>query len=124
MLDIKFIRQNPDIVKQAAKNKNVVVDVDKLLALDERRRHLQGELDQANSFRNAIAKASEGGKPTPDQIAEGKKYKEQSAELDHEIKTVELELQELLYKVPNIPTGDTPVGKSEEENQIIKTWGE
>ena len=124
MLDIKFIRQNPDIVKQAAKNKNVAVDVDKLLALDERRRHVQGELDQANSFRNAIAKASEGGKPTLDQIAEGKKYKEQAAELDREIKTVEQELQELLYKVPNIPTEDTPIGTSEADNKIIKEWGE
>ena len=76
MLDIKFIRNNPDIVKLAAKNKNVAVDVDKLLALDERRRHLQGELDQVNSFRNALARASESGKPSPDQIAEGKKYKE------------------------------------------------
>src|SRR3989344_1577235 len=122
MLDIKFIRQNPDIVKQAAKHKNVVVDIDKLLTLDERRRHLQGELDQANSFRNAIAKASEGGKPGEDQIAEGKKYKEQAAELDREIKTVEEELQALLYKVPNIPTDDTPIGADETHNKIIKEW--
>src|SRR3989344_5630208 len=124
MLDIKFIRNNPDIVKLAAKNKNVAVDVDKLLALDERRRHLQGELDQVNSFRNAHARASESGKPSPDQIAEGKKYKEQAAELEKELQALSSELQNLLYKVPNIPTDDTPIGTSEAGNQIIKTWGE
>ncbi|OGN29723.1 MAG: serine--tRNA ligase [Candidatus Yanofskybacteria bacterium RIFCSPLOWO2_01_FULL_49_25] len=124
MLDIKFIRNNPDIVKLAAKNKNVAVDVDKLLALDERRRHLQGELDQVNSFRNALARASESGKPSPDQIAEGKKYKEQAAELEKELQALSSELQNLLYKVPNIPTDDTPIGTSEAGNQIIKTWGE
>ncbi len=124
MLDIKFIRKNPDIVKQAAKNKNVAVDVDKLLALDERRRHLQGELDQANSFRNAIAKASEGGKPSTDQIAEGKKYKAQAMELEHELQALSSTFQDLLYKVPNIPTDDTPIGTSEADNKIIKEWGE
>lgn len=124
MLDIKFIRQNPDIVKKAAKDKNVTVDVDKLLALDERKRHLQGELDQANSFRNAIAQASEGNKPAPDQIAEGKKYKEQASELEKEVFIVEQELKELLYAVPNIPTEDTPVGPDETHNKIIKEWGE
>ena len=124
MLDIKFIRKNPDVVKQVAKNKSVQVDVDKLLALDERRRHLQGELDQANSFRNAIAKASEGGKPTPDQIAEGKRYKEQASTLEDELGIMNNELRELLYQVPNIPTDDTPVGTSEEDNKIIREWGE
>src|SRR3989344_3443323 len=110
MLDIKFIRQNPDIVKQAAKNKNVAVDIDKLLALDERRRHLQGELDQANSFRNAIANASKNSKPAPDQVAEGKKYKEQASALEEELRMMNDELLNTLYQVPNVPTEDTPVG--------------
>lgn len=124
MLDIKFIRQNPDIVKQAAKHKNSTVDIDKLLTLDERRRHLQGELDQANGFRNALADASKGGKPTPEQIAEGKKYKEQAGELERELKMVAEDLDVLMLQVPNIPTEDTPVGPDESGNQVIKTWGE
>ena len=124
MLDIKFIRQNPEVVKQAAKAKNVSVDVDKLLALDERRRQLQGEVDQTNSFRNAIAKASEGGKPTPDQIAQGKKYKEQAAELERELKAVETELNELLLMVPQIPDESVPVGTTDADNKEVRTWGE
>ncbi len=124
MLDIKFIRQNSDIVKKAAKDKRVEVDVDKIIALDERRRQIQGELDQANSFRNALADASKGGKPTEDQIAEGKKYKEQAGILEEALRITSDELRDELYKVPNIPTEDTPVGADESENQIVKSWGE
>lgn len=124
MLDIKFIRQHPEIVKQAAKNKNVAVDIDKLLALDERRRHVQGELDETNSFRNALAKASDGGKPSPDQIADGKKYKEQANALEEELRMMNEEFRNLLYQVPNIPTDDTPVGKGEEGNVVVREWGE
>lgn len=124
MLDIKFIRNHPDVVKQAAKNKNITVDIDKLFVLDERRRHLQSELDQANTFRNAIAKATKGGKPTADQIAEGKKYKEQASALEEELRMMNDELRNLLYHVPNIPTDDTPIGTSEADNKIIREWGE
>ncbi|MEK7615841.1 MAG: serine--tRNA ligase [Patescibacteria group bacterium] len=124
MLDIKFIRENPDIVKQAAKNKNVAVDIDKLLALDERRRHLQGELDQANSFRNAIADASKSGKPSPDQIAEGKKYKEQASTLEGELKIVETEFHELMLMVPQISDPSVPEGAKDDDNKEIRTWGE
>lgn len=123
MLDIKFIRNNPDIVKAAAKNKNAKVDIDKLLALDERRRHVQGELDQANSFRNTLAKSIES-KPSPDQIAEGKKFKEQAGALEDELRITNDELRNLMYQVPNIPTDDTPIGVDESANQIVKEWGE
>src|SRR3989344_6375230 len=124
MIDIKIIREKTDLVRQAVKNKNSKVDIDKLLSLDERRRHLQGELDQANSFRNVIAKASEGGKPSPDQIAQGKRYKEQASTLEDELGIMNNELRELLYQVPNIPTDDTPIGTSEVDNKIIREWGE
>lgn len=124
MLDIKYIRQNPELVKQAANNKNISVDVDKLLVLDERRRHVQGELDQANGFRKALARSSDGGKPTEEQIAEGKKYKEKALELERELNAVEEELQVLLYQLPNIPTVDTPVGRDETSNTTIRSWGE
>ena len=122
MLDIKFIRNNPDIVKQAAKNKNTEVDVDRLLKFDEKRRELQGKIDDINKERNLLSDVK--GKPSPDIIEKGKKLKDEHATMEAELKTVEPELQELLYKVPNIPTDDTPIGKSEEENQVIKEWGE
>lgn len=124
MLDIKFIRENPNKVKEAVTNKRCDVDIDKLLVLDERRRHVQGELDQANSFRNAIANASKNSKPAPDQIAEGKKYKEQAGLLEEELRITNDELRNALYQVPNIPTDDTPIGPDESGNQIIKEWGE
>src|SRR3989338_7754752 len=101
MLDIKFIRENPDVVKQAAKNKNNSVDIDRVLELDERRRKLQGDIDGLNHRKKEFAMARD--------IEGGKKLKEESAKLEHELQDLSSTLQELLYKVPNIPTDDTPV---------------
>ena len=114
MLDIKFIREHPEIVAKAAKNKNVKVDVGRIIELDEQRRSKQGELDTLNHTKKELAKARD--------IDGGKKNKQETAKLESELKTVETELNELLYKIPNIPTDDTPVGNDESENQIIKTW--
>src|SRR3989344_7807326 len=115
MLDIKFIREHPDIVKRAAKNKNVKIDIDEILSFDERRRQLQGELDGLNHKKKEFAQARD--------IEGGKKLKEESAKLEHELQDLSSTLQELLYKVPNIPTDDTPVGTSEAENKVVKEWG-
>src|SRR3989344_3047723 len=115
MLDIRFIRENPDIVKQAAKNKQVVVDVDKILELDESRRKIQGEIDELNHKKKEFAQARD--------IEGGKKAKEESAKLEDELRITNNELRELLYAVPNIPTDDTPIGESEKENKVIRQEG-
>ena len=115
MLDIKFIRHNPNIVKQAAKNKGVEVDVDKILELDESRRKIQGEIDELNHKKKEFAQARD--------IEGGKKAKEESAKLEDELRITNNELRELLYAVPNIPTDDTPIGESEKENKVIRQEG-
>ncbi len=116
MLDIKFIRENPDIVKQAAKHKNSNVDIDLVLELDEERRKLQGDLDGLNHKKKELAQARD--------IEGGKKLKVETARLEKELQALSFKLQDLLYRLPNIPTEDTPVGSDETGNQIVKTWGE
>jgi len=134
MLDIKFIRENPDLVKDTAKNKGVEVDVDRLLKIDEQRRAFQSEIDSLNQERNQIAKKSAAGKALTDRQADGKpdkkaieagkKVKEKISAKEDEFRKIEKQYLELMYTVPNIPSEDTPIGKKEEDNKILKTVGD
>lgn len=123
MLDIKFIRENPGVVKEAAQNKNVKVDIDRLLSLDEEVVSLRQELDQLRQKRNENAEQMKGGKPSDEAIAEGKRIKEDIAEFEGRLNPLEVELLELMYYVPNIPEPEVPVGVSEEENVVVAEFG-
>ncbi|MCK5332727.1 serine--tRNA ligase [Candidatus Parcubacteria bacterium] len=124
MLDIKFIRENAEEVKMAAKNKNIKIDIDKLLEIDKRRRELITDMDELQAKRNQIAKDSKGGRPTTEQIAEGKKLKDKFLKTEEEFKKIDKEYLNLMVKVPTIPSVDTPIGKSEKENVEVFKWGE
>lgn len=123
MIDITFIRDNADLVKTAAQNKNVDVDIDRLLALDEQRRGQIGAIEELRAKRNELNAGAKGQRPSDDQIAEGSRLKEELAKLEADFEKIDNEYQDLLLAVPNIPTSDTPVGKSEDENVVIKTVG-
>ncbi len=123
MIDIAFIRQNPDTVKQAATNKNVDVDIDRLLELDEQRRSQIAAIEELRAKRNELSAAAKGQRPTDEQIAAGSELKEELAKLEDAFSALDQEFQQLLLAVPNIPTSDTPVGKSEDENVVVKTVG-
>lgn len=123
MLDIAFIRNNPDLVKAAAGNKGIQVDIDELLELDHRRRDLQTKIDALGQKRNELAKQVTGA-PTPEQIEEGKKIKSDLAELEEQKKQTGERWQSLMDVVPNIPSSDTPIGKGEKSNQILRTVGD
>ena len=124
MLDIQFIRENPEKVKEAAKNKNIAVDVDKLLTLDHKRRELVQEVETLRKARNETAAQMKNGQPSPELIAEGKRTKESLAGLEAELEPTEIEYVALLKAVPNIPLDSVPIGANEEENVVIKTVGE
>ena len=124
MLDIQFIRENPEKVKEAAKNKNIAVDVDKLLTLDHKRRELVQEVETLRKARNETAAQMKNGQPSPELIAEGKRIKESLAGLEAELEPTEIEYVALLKAVPNIPLDSVPIGANEEENVVIKTVGE
>ena len=124
MLDIKLIRENPELVKEAAKNKNVEVDIDRLLVLDGQVLKLKQELDELRAKRNQNADGMKGSKPGEEQIKLGKELKEETTELEVKLKPLEDEWQELMYKVPNIPEPEVPVGKSEEDNVAKEHFGQ
>ena len=124
MLDIKFIRENPEKIAEAAKNKNIEIEIDKLLQIDEKRRGLILKIDELQAKRNKLAKNAKGQKPTAKQIKEGKKLKETSLQTDTEFKEIDKEYFSLMVKVPTIPSSDTPIGKDENENVEVYKWGE
>ena len=124
MLDIKFIRENLEKVKEAAKNKNINIDLDRLMELDEERRKLVTEIDDLRAKRNELAQSTGGARPTDEQITQGKELKEKVAKLEEELKGKNSEFEGLMAKVPTIPSEDTPVGKDEKENVEIEKWGD
>jgi seryl-tRNA synthetase len=123
MLDIKFIRENSEVVKEAARNKNVEVDIDRLLVVDEQVVALRQELDVLRQMRNENSEQMKGEKPSSEQIEKGKRLKELISELETKLNPLEEELLELIYKVPNIPEPEVPVGASEEENVVVAEFG-
>jgi len=126
MIDIKLLREQPDTVKAAARHKNAEVgdkEIDELLDLDDKRRTLMGRVEDVRRERNELALLSKKSKPSPAHIEKGKKLREQLAKLEAEYEKVDTRYMSLLKLVPNIPTDDVPVGKSEDENVVAKTVG-
>lgn len=124
MLDIRFIRENAQKVKDNAINKGSDVDISSLLSLDDERRNLQFQVDELREKRNEIASSSKGTRPTPEQIAEGKAIKDQLLIIEPQLKTINDNYLDLLKKVPNMAASDVPVGLTEDDNVVAKTTGD
>jgi seryl-tRNA synthetase len=123
MLDIKYIRENIDDIKSAVLNKNIDLDIDELLRVDDERRQSQIKLDELRSRRNKLADENKGGKPSDKQIEEGKSIKLEIGELEESSNLVQKKYLDLMVKVPTIPSSDTPIGKNEDDNKEIGKWG-
>jgi len=124
MLDIQFIRDNAELVREKSKQKGYDVDVQQLLGFDTKRRELLQQVEDLRHRRNELAESTQGQRPSDEQIARGKELKEQLGGLEHQLVSVEQEFQVLLKAVPNMPLDYVPVGASEDENAVIKTVGE
>lgn len=124
MLDIRFVRENAELVAEAAQRKGYKVDIAALLKADDDRRELQQKVDELRTQRNEIAASMKGGKPDPETIEKGKAIKTELAELEERLRVVTDEQTVLLKAVPNMPEPDVPLGASEDENVIVKTVGE
>jgi seryl-tRNA synthetase len=114
MLDIKFIRENPEKVKEACTQKQAVCDIDRILQLDQKRKKLLQDIEGLKARQNKLGKAD---------ITEAQGLKQQIKAQEPALKSVEEELSKLLLEVPNIPLGDVPIGKDDTGNKVIKTWG-
>ncbi|MDD4050977.1 MAG: serine--tRNA ligase [candidate division Zixibacteria bacterium] len=128
MLDIKFIRENPDRVKKACADKNDKADIDLLLALDAKRRALTTETEALRAKQNQaseeIARLKKSGGDAANAIAEMKAVAQKVGEMTGFIREVEEQLQQALLRVPNVPHESVPVGPTEEHNVTVREWGQ
>jgi len=122
MLDIKFIRENLDLVKKAAENKNRKVDWEKLLDFDDRRKELSKKIQDLRTARNEGGKLS--GKEDIEKAREkGRKIKEELKKYEEEERAVSKELENTVLTVPNVPDPSVPVGPDSSGNVETKKWG-
>lgn len=126
MLDIKFIRENPEVVKTGIKNKNEKDTIDQVLELDEKRRSYIAQVEdlkaQRNSASQQIGQIKKSGGDASAQIAEMKRVGDMISDLDTQLAEVEENLHKLLIWLPNLPHNSVPVGKSAEENVEVRQW--
>lgn len=115
MIDLNLLRENPDLFKAACASKNSKVDIDRLVLLDSERRRVQQELDGVNAERKEAGKNRD--------VEKGKALKDAAALLEAETAKIEEEFRPLVYAVPNLPSSDTPVGKDDSENVVLRQWG-
>src|SRR6476620_11946439 len=130
MLDLNFVRENLESVREALKSRNFAGDaLDRFAELDTTRRRVIGDADAINAQRNTASKEigglMQGGKKDE---ADAKKaevagLKERQASLDSERDAAEAEMRELLSGLPNLPAADVPVGADETANVEIRKWG-
>lgn len=125
MLDIRYIRENPDTVKEFSKQKGYDVDVDRVLSVDEARRDVRQKMDVLRTERNSIADAMKkaNGKPDQSQIERGRVLKTEISELESQYKEIDDQYTKLMWGIPNVIKSDVPIG-GEEDSVEIKKWGE
>lgn len=127
MLDMKLIRENPELVKTGAANKNEECDIERILKLDEQRRGIIRSVEQLKAERNQasaeIARKKKSGKDAANAIAATRQLGDQIGEQDKALREVETELKELLDWVPNLPHASVPVGIDNSANKIMRDWG-
>src|SRR6185312_4273171 len=126
MLDIKFIRENKDIVAAGARKKHIKIDIDRLIQLDDERRALQLSLDEGRAKQNQVSKEIPGA--TADRretlLLEMKTLKESLSVQEEKMQKVMLEWRGLMVQVPNVPDISVPEGESDADNKEVRVWGE
>lgn len=129
MLDPKIIRNNPELVKEALINRNHSLEYfEKFLELDTKRRQMLTEVEAMKAERNTasdqIAKMKKNKEDASDVIKEMQALSAKIKELDTAANDIDSEFNDILLNIPNIPHPTTPVGKTEEDNVIVNSWGE
>jgi seryl-tRNA synthetase len=128
MLDVKFIRQNVDLVKKALENRGSPVDLSNLMDLDNRRRALIQKAEelkaQRNQFSMRIARAKNEGGDLEKEKGEMRRISDEIKSLDGQVSEIETAIQAFVLEIPNIPHESVPVGRESSDNQIVRTWGE
>jgi len=128
MLDIKFVREHPDFVKEAIAKKKDKADIDRFLEVDAKRRELLAKVEEMRARRNdeskRIAEMKRRGEDASGLMAEMKELSDEIKRLDDEVRKLDDELEAIMLTIPNIPHPSVPVGDSEDDNKEIRRWGQ
>lgn len=128
MLDVKFVRENIDLVRKMLQNRNSDLDLGPLLRLDEKRRGILVEVEEKKHKRNVaseeISKLKRDKKDASSLIEEMKGLSQEIKVLDQQLDEVEQEFRDFLLVIPNVPHESVPVGRDETGNRVVSTWGE
>ncbi len=119
MLDLKFIRENEDLVREAVKKRQDTAPLDEILELDSERRQKILELEDLRHTRKEVSR--EKRKETAE---EGRDLRIIIKGLEEEVRNLDTQLEELLLQVPNVPHPSVPSGKDERDNVVVRSWGE
>ena len=123
MLDVKFIRENLELVEKSTREKGYKIDIKEILKADDERKAILAEVETLRQRRNEIAAQMKGGKPAPELIAEGKKIKEELGVKETELDKIEGVCYNGIKGIPNVIFDDVPLG-GEECSVEVKKWGE
>ena len=118
MLDLRFIRENPDVVREALANRNDTAPIDEILELDTERRRKVQELEDLRRARKEVARDRQAA------AEKGRELRGQIHDLEETVRGIEHKLNDLLVQVPNIPDASVPIGKDEADNIVLRQWGE
>lgn len=127
MLDIKFIRENPQKVQQGAAKKQIKIDIDELLTQDKKKREILGELEGLRAEQNKVSDKVSKEKNENNKkklIDQAQKIREKTKVLEAKLKKVSEKLDQLMRKIPNLPLDEVPVGKDDSENKVLRKVGD
>lgn len=128
MLDLKFIRDNIELVRQNIINKNEKANIDDIIQLDIERRKIIQEVEKLKNIRNVVSKEIADLKKqkldADDKIAEMKTVSDNIKELDDKLAIIEQDIEKVVVRIPNMVAEFVPIGKSADDNKTVRTWGE
>ncbi len=128
MLDMKFVRDHLDEVREMLKNRCNPLQLDDFVDLEKRRREILNEVEQLKGKRNAASKQisvmKKNGENADDLVREMREVGERISAMDADLKDVEEKLRDILLHIPNMPKADVPIGKDDSENPEVRKWGE
>lgn len=128
MIDIKLLRDNFEEVKTALSNRKEDIDLDKFTAIDLKRRELLQEVELLKNKQNIVSKEvpmlKKEGKDTTELLEEMKVLSNEIKGLDQQIKELEIDLNNFMLTIPNIPNPTVPLGDTDEDNVEVRKWGE
>lgn len=128
MLDLKFIRDNPEVVKKAIKDRGITLDIDDLLSIDTKRRALLMEVESLKHDKNMLSQKIGQKIAKKEDVSIEKSeinlLSQKIADIEPKVEQIDKKLSDLLYIIPNIPHNSVPIGPEQKANKIVKEWGD